>query len=35
MLREVSVGNGRADGDGRVGYVVDETVMVGREGVMG
>ena len=35
MLIEVSVGCGRAKGDGRVGYAVDETDILGREGVMG
>lgn len=35
MLIEVSVGCGRAKGDGIVGYMVDETDILGREGVMG
>ena len=34
-LREVSVGRGRADGDGMVGYVVLPTVIDGRDGVSG
>ena len=35
MLREVSDGKGSADGDERVGYTVEETVIVAREGVIG
>lgn len=35
MLIEVSDGCGRARGDGMVWYVVDETDISGREGVMG
>ena len=35
MLIEVSTGYGRAKGDGIVEYVVDNTVILGREGVMG
>ena len=35
MLIEVSAGWGRAKGEGTVEKVVDETVILGREGVMG
>lgn len=35
MLRDVSVGCGRADGEGTVLYSVEDTVIVGREGVTG
>ena len=35
MLIEVSAGYGRANGEGIVAYVVDETDILGREGVMG
>jgi hypothetical protein len=35
MLRDVSVGKGNADGDGTVGYTVEETVIAGREGLIG
>lgn len=35
MLIEVSAGYGRVEGDGIVGYVVDKTLILGREGVMG
>lgn len=34
MLMEVSAGLGRTEGDEIVEYVVDETDMLGREGVM-
>lgn len=35
MLIEVSAGCGRAKGDGIVEYSIDETDMLGREGVIG
>ncbi len=35
MLRDVSVGTGNAAGDGTVEYTVEETVMAGREGLIG
>lgn len=35
MLRDVSFGKGSAEGDGSVGYTVEETVIAERAGVIG
>lgn len=35
MLRDVSCGSGRADGEGTVEYFVDDTSIDGRDGVTG
>lgn len=35
MLREVSCGQGRAEGEETVGYSVEDTLILGRDGVMG
>ena len=35
MLSDVSLGKGRAEGEGTVGYETDDIVILGRDGVIG